>query len=305
MVYDRYAFPVPQEKQVRLITDTDAKNEADDQFAVVQALLSPKMDNVGLIAAHFRIDRVADAMEASYHELETILDKMHFQKEGLLYHGAPHALPNKTTPVVSEGAELIVREAMKDDPRRLFVIFLGPLTDLASAYLMEPRIANRLTAIWIGGGVYPSGSPEFKLGNDVNAANVVFSCRIELWQVPKNVYEMMPVSLAELQVRVRPYGEIGKYLFDQLVDHSQEDIPRKSDFRTGETWVLGDSPAVGLILYEHRFEFDWVPAPYITQEQAYVHTGTNRPIRVYKSIDSRLILEDMYAKLQLFAAANS
>jgi purine nucleosidase len=305
MVYDCYEFPVPQEKQVRLITDTDAKNEADDQFAVVQALLSPKMDNVGLIAAHFGIDRVADAMEASYHELETILDKMHFQKEGLLYHGAPHALPNKTTPVVSEGAELIVREAMKDDPRRLFVIFLGPLTDLASAYLMEPRIANRLTAIWIGGGVYPSGSPEFNLGNDVNAANVVFSSKIELWQVPKNVYEMMPVSLAELQVRVRPYGEIGKYLFDQLVAHSQEDIPRKSDFRTGETWVLGDSPAVGLILYEHRFEFDWVPAPYITQEQAYVHTGTNRPIRVYKSIDSRLILEDMYAKLQLFAAANS
>ena len=170
---------------------------------------------------------------------------------------------------------------------------------------MEPRIANRLTAIWIGGGVYPSGSPEFNLGNDVNAANVVFSSKIELWQVPKNVYEMMPVSLAELQVRVRPYGEIGKYLFDQLVAHSQEDIPRKSDFRTGETWVLGDSPAVGLILYEHRFEFDWVPAPYITQEQAYVHTGTNRPIRVYKSIDSRLILEDMYAKLQLFAAANS
>ena len=177
MVYDRYEFPVPQEKQVRLITDTDAKNEADDQFAVVQALLSPKMDNVGLIAAHFGIDRVADAMEASYHELETILDKMHFQKEGLLYHGAPHALPNKTTPVVSEGAELIVREAMKDDPRRLFVIFLGPLTDLASAYLMEPRIANRLTAIWIGGGVYPCGSPEFNLANDVNAANVVFSSK--------------------------------------------------------------------------------------------------------------------------------
>ena len=305
MVYDHYAFLVPPEKQVRLITDTDAKNEADDQFAVVQALLSPKMDNVGLIAAHFGTDRVPDAMEASYRELETVLDKMHFPKEGLLYHGAPHALPDKTTPVVSEGAELIVREAMKEDMRRLFVIFLGPLTDLASAYLMEPRIAGRLTAIWIGGGVYPTGSPEFNLGNDVNAANVVFSSKIELWQVPKNVYEMMPVSLAELQVRVRPCGEIGRYLFDQLGAHSQEDGPRRSDFRTGETWVLGDSPAVGLILYEDRFSYDWRPAPYITQEQAYVHTGLYRPIRVYRSIDSRLILEDMYAKLQLFAAENS
>ena len=140
MVYDRYAFAVPQEKQVRLITDTDAKNEADDQFAVVQALLSPKMDNVGLIAAHFGTDRVPDAMEASYRELETILDKMYLPKDVLLYHGAPHALPDRTAPVVSEGAELIVREAMKDDPRRLFVIFLGPLTDLAHG-----RIGDCLT----------------------------------------------------------------------------------------------------------------------------------------------------------------
>lgn len=301
MIYNKYAFTVPQEKQVRLITNTDAKNEADDQFAVVQALLSPKIDNVGLIAAHFGTDRVADAMEQSYRELETVLDKMGFDKQSMLYRGAPHALPDKNTPVPSEGAELIVREAMKEDARKLFAIFLGPLTDLASAYLMEPRIAGRLTAIWIGGGVYPSGSPEFNLGNDVHAANVVFGSAIELWQVPKNVYEMMPVSMAELEVRVRPHGAIGRYLFDQLVEHSQEDIPRKSAFRTGETWVLGDSPAVGLILYEHRFEFDWVSAPYITQEQAYVHTGINRPIRVYKSIDSRLILEDLYAKLLLFA----
>ena len=35
-----------------------------------------------------------------------------------------------------------------------------------------------------------------------------------------------------------------------------------------------------------------------------MHTGLSRPIRVYKSIDSRLILEDLYAKLQLFAAEN-
>ncbi len=304
MIYDHYEFPVPIEKQVRLITDTDAKNEADDQFAVVQALLSPKMDNVGLIAAHFGTERVPNAMEESYHELERVVEHMHFPKDGLLYHGAAHAMTDRSTPVVSEGAELIVREAMKEDARRLFVIFLGPLTDLASAYLMEPRIADRLTAIWIGGGRYPSGSAEFNLGNDVNAANVVFSSRIELWQVPKNVYEMMPVSLAELQLRVRPYGEIGRYLFDQLVAHSQEEIPRKSVFRTGESWVLGDSPAVGLILYEHRFEFDWIPAPYVAEDQTYVHTGLNRPIRVYKSIDSRLILEDLYAKLQLFAMEN-
>ena len=50
-----------------------------------------------------------------------------------------------------------------------------------------------------------------------------------------------------------------------------------------------------------RFQFDWVPAPYVTADQTYAAIGRNRPIRVYKGIDSRLILDDLYAKLALFA----
>lgn len=300
MRYTDYKFDVPKEKIVRVITDTDAKNEADDQFAIVQALLSPRFENVGFIAAHYG-RRHEDSMERSYRELETIFDKMHIKDKSVLYHGAAHALPDKSAPVPSEGAELIIREAMKEDDRHLYVTFLGPLTDLASAFLMEPRIKDRLTAIWIGGGSYPNGGAEFNLGNDINAANVVFASGMDVWQVPKNVYEMMPVSLAELEYKVAPFGEIGAYLLEQLNAHAQEPGPRKSAFRTGETWVLGDNPAVGLILYEHRFLYDWVQAPLITTDMTYVQTGLNKPIRVYKSIDSRLILDDMFAKIALFA----
>ena len=300
MVYRDYHFTVPKEKEIRVITDTDAKNEADDQFAVVQALLSPRFDNVGFIAAHFG-NRVPDAMQRSYRELETIFDKMRFPKEGVLFHGAEHALPNTSTPVDSEGARLIIREAMKEDPRPLYITFLGPLTDMASALLLEPRIADRnVTVIWIGGAPYPHGGTEFNMGNDINAANVVFNSRVQVWQVPKNVYEMMAVSKAELEWKVRPCGAIGQYLCDQMEEHSYEDAPRTSPFRTGETWVLGDNPAIGLLLYEHRFEFEWQLAPLVTAEGCYSPDIRNRPIRVYKRIDSRLILEDLFCKLALF-----
>lgn len=301
MRYTDYKFHVPDEKVIRLIVDTDAKNEADDQFAIVQALLSPKFENVGMVAAHYGT-RHTDSMERSYKELEILFDKMGFPKEGAIFRGAEHALTDKQTPVESEGARLIIEEAMKDDDRPLFAIFLGPLTDLASALLIEPKIASRMTAVWIGGGSYPAGGVEFNLGNDIHGANVVFQSKMEIWQVPKNVYEMMPLSLAELEYKVAPYGAIGEYLLAQLDEHAQEEGPRKSAFRTGETWVVGDSPAVGLLLYEHRFEFDWVQAPLITADMAYVQTGLNRPIRVYRNIDSRLILDDLFAKLALFHA---
>ena len=301
MIYNQYAFKVPEEKMIRVITDTDLKNEADDHFAVVQALLSPKFDNVGMIAAHFGIGRVPDSMEQSCHELNVLFEKMGFPAENMIYRGAPNPLPDAVTPVESEGARLIIEEALKEDSRPLYVLFLGPLTDMASAYLMNPAIASSVKVIWIGGGTYPAGGPEFNLGNDIHAANVVFSSAMEVWQVPKNVYEMVTVSMAELEYRVQPCGEVGEYLFRQLMDHSMEDIPRKSSFRSGEAWVLGDNPAVGLLLHEHRFCYDWIQAPQITSDMTYVHTKRNRPIRVYNSIDSRLILEDLYCKLALFA----
>ena len=40
--------------QRRVIINTDAKNEADDQYAIVHALLSPSLDVRGVIAGALR-----------------------------------------------------------------------------------------------------------------------------------------------------------------------------------------------------------------------------------------------------------
>lgn len=294
------SFQVPDLKRVRLLINTDAKNEADDQYAIVHALLTPMFMNKGIIAAHFGTGRTTESMEESYAESKFVAQLMGEAGNVPIYKGAPHALPDEETPVVSEGAEAIIREALKDDPNRLFVVFLGPLTDLASAYLMEPRIADRLTAIWIGGGPYPNGRSEFNLSNDIHAANVVMSSPIPLWQVPQNVYGTMRVSLAELESRVKPHGEIGKYLFEQLVQFNSDPA---NVWPRGETWGLGDSPAVSLILddLEYTNGYDTIPAPRITSDMHYIHHQKERMIRVYRQVDVRFTLEDMYAKLELFA----
>lgn len=298
MIYKNYSFSVPQEKMIRVIIDTDAKNEADDQYAIVHALLSPKLDNIGFIAAHYGIEK--DSVDRSYAELEKIFDLMQLNKDGMLYHGAQSVLQNEYTPENSEGAQLIINEALKDDVRPLFVLFLGSLTDLASAYLLEPRIAKRITAIWIGGGPYPCGGNEYNLWNDIKAADVVFSSPIELWQIPQNAYKQASVSLAELEYRVRPCGELGKYLFEQLDAFNQTEGVRKLSYFSGEKWILGDSPAIGLLLYEDCSLFTWKQAPQIAADMTYIHNALNRPIRVYDSIDYRLLLEDFYCKLALF-----
>lgn len=294
-------FEVPKQKQIRLIINADAKCEADDQYAIVHAVLSPRLQIKGIIGAHFGT-RSATGMEESCGEIINVLDLMGMREKYNVLRGAPHKIPDKYTPVPSEGSNLIIREAMKEDPLPLFVTFQGPLTDLATAYLQEPGIAERLTAIWIGGGTYPEGNGEFNLSNDIDAAHVVFNSPIRLWQVPKNVYDMVRVGLAELAVKVRPHGRVGKYLYEYLINHNMKNGHRP-EWPKGEIWVLGDSPAVSLLLDDQAFDYDWIEAPEIAPDMSYIPRLGNRKIRVYRSVDSRFILEDFYAKLTLFALA--
>lgn len=299
MIYDKYHYRIPEGKRVRLIVDSDAKNEADDQYAIVQALLSPKFDNRGIIAAHFGEEKSEHSMLDSYEEIRKVLALMDFPEE-LAYKGAVKAIPDERTPECSEGAKLIIEEAMKESEDPLYVIFLGPLTDMACAYLMEPRIAGRLTCIWIGGEQYPEGGYEYNLSNDIRAARVVMNSDIPLWQIPRNVYSQVIVSLAELEYKVRPCGEIGKYLYEQLEENGHTIYARRTT-RTGEYWCLGDSPAVGVLLFAHMYSYDYVQAPLITDNMTYAVNRHNRPIRVYREVDGRFILEDFFAKLALFA----
>ncbi|MFC5451277.1 nucleoside hydrolase [Paenibacillus aestuarii] len=298
----QHPYDIPESKKIRLIVNTDAKNEADDQFAIVHALLTPRFDIRGIIAAHFGERRTKASMQESYDEIVKLLDLMKWDGSVSVLKGAEKAMPDEQTPAPSEGAGLIIREALADDSRPLYVIFLGAITDLAAAYLKEPAIADKLTAVWIGGGVWPDGENEFNLSNDIHAANVVFQSNIPLWVIPRDVYSTMRVSIAELAVKVKPCGAIGEYLYQQLVDFNME-MGWQAHWPKGEMWSLGDSPAVSVLLDDHTYGYTLKPAPRITADMRYIHEQEERLVRWYHFIDPRFTLEDMFAKLKLHYGA--
>jgi purine nucleosidase len=284
-------------QRARVIVNTDAKNEADDQYAIVHALLTPSFELHGIIPAHFGTRRTMESMSESRAEVDTLLNLMDLTGKVRVANGAPRALPDASTPIRSPGSDLIVEEALRDDPRPLYVAFFGPLTDMASALLLEPAIAERnVVVVWIGGGPWPVGGPEFNLSNDIHAANVVYRSRLAVWQIPSTVYKLMAVSYAELRAKVYPHGPLGRYLVDQLLEWNSRWVEGPIEYRS-----LGDSPAVGVIMYPDCGRWDMRPAPQFSQEMFYQHSGLHRPIRVYDTVDARFIHEDFFAKLAAFA----
>lgn len=304
----QYDFTVPEKRKIRYIMHTDCKNESDDQYTVAHILMTPKFDVKAVIGAHFdhnfRGIPAGMTAKASSDEAAKVMELMHVRDQYPLLTGAAVPLKDEKTPIDTEGARFIIEEAMKDDPRPLFIGLQGSATDIASAILMEPKICQRMTAIWIGGGMYPKGGWEFNLMQDVAAANVLFRSEMPLWQVPVNVYKKFAVSLAELQYKVKPHGKIGAYLFQQLVDLNDElgARPGFPEWPHGELWGLGDQGTIAAIMQESEGQNNYrmIPAPTFDLEtMEYIHGYRNREIRVYDNLDVRLTMEDFFCKLAI------
>src|SRR5512133_356597 len=70
------ALNPPKGDRIPAVLDPDTYNEVDDQFALVYALLSPKIDLKAVFAAPYWNDRSsspADGMEKSYEEILRLL----------------------------------------------------------------------------------------------------------------------------------------------------------------------------------------------------------------------------------------
>src|ERR1700712_5007485 len=73
-----------------------------------------------------------------------------------VHPGVEGRLPSSGRPRPSPSARVIVDEAMRTDTELpLFLTLGGGLTELATALLLEPSVADRLTAVWIGGPENP------------------------------------------------------------------------------------------------------------------------------------------------------
>lgn len=310
-VLKRLGFSVPGIKKKRVIICSDIAAEADDHFAIAHHLLTPTEDVVGIVAGNFEwrfrtIPQLQSmrlqSMEKSYAAGKKLLELMEIEDVPLL-RGAMDCIAEGEDLPVSEGSRFIIQEAMKECDEPLYIALQGSLTDLAVAYLQEPKIAEHIeAAIWIGGGAYPEGGQESNLQQDIYAANVLFASPMNIWQIPVNAYAGTYLSFAELMTKVKPCGAVGAYLAENMfaVNDWYGRVPRRIPFPHGEVWSIGDQPTVTALLESDAgARFHMESAPKIRSDMTYAPNPGGKLIRVYDAMDNRLTMEDLFAKLRL------
>jgi inosine-uridine nucleoside N-ribohydrolase len=300
--------------RARVMFVNDLSGDVDGLFAAIHALLSPSIDLRGIIGT------------GTGNRTETAEDSAVLAQEMLrltgrdgkvpVHIGAPRKLATDKAPDRSPGTQAIIDEAMRaDSALPLYFAVGGGLTEVASAIMLEPSIADRFTLVWIGGTLAKDAAErEYNFAIDPLAAQYVFNeTTVPLWQVPREAYATCLVSASELQVNVGSSGRTGQWLYEKLLAANA----KMAGFRmnTGETWILGDSSLMVLTALT-----DWVPSQFgprpkyertsssaFNEVQAPIldRNGNPQPrqdgrkIRVYKTIDVRMMLADFYAKLRL------
>lgn len=305
--------------RLRIIIDNDFGGDPDGLFQLVHHLLSPSVEIKGVIGSHLKpgdgFDNSKMTATHAKEKIEEVLNIMNLGKVPPVYEGSNFPLENNSTPQKSDAANAIIKEAMRDDTKLpLYIVCGAGLTELASAYLLEPKIADRLTLIWIGGPEYtdialpPPGytSLEYNLGIDIKAAQVIFNnSRIPIWQVPRSSYRQVILPYSSLILKVKSQGKIGNYLSNSI-----EGVMKKTakwNYNLGETYIIGDSPLVLLTALQSSFEADpsssqYVlrSSPLINNQGLYEVNASGRNIRIYKQLDVHLLFEDFFSKLVLF-----
>lgn len=292
---------VAPERKRRVFILTDAKNEADDQYAIAHALLSPSLEVEGVVASHFVRPHT---MELSYEEARKVVSLAGAERKVLVLRGHDGSLTAKNESAgdeLSEGARYLIERANADTEAPLFVLCLGPLTEMAEALRAAPEIAERICLVWVGGASYPEGGREANLMHDVIAAQEVFDSSIDLWQITQRAYSRMLVPVSKLYAEVRPAGDLGSYLYRELTEFSETNMAAKPWIQP-EYWSLGDNTAVGLMLCRQEYHAVCQERPRIGDDGRYLLRDSELPsVKVYESIDAQPIMEDMFYKIGHFA----
>lgn len=307
----------------RIIIDNDFAGDPDGLFQLAHHIFCRSLKFPMIIGSHL------PATFSSGHDARDSADMARALLAIIRPDGIPDPVAGSETPIKSRkswtpsaASAAIVREAMRTDATEPLIYAAGAgLTDLALAWLSEPRIGRRLRLIWIGGNSHrglgnPDASfkePEFNFSIDRIAAQVIFNeSDIEIWQVPSKSYRQMLFSTAELQ-ELGGVGRLGAFLIARIdaVPEMLSKIPGVPPVSPTQAYVLGDSPLVTLTALVPPIAPDptssvytLLPTPLLMDDGSYAVNPAGRTMRVYTRIDAGLTFRDMEARFRLAAASH-
>lgn len=231
----------------KIILDCDPGH--DDAVAILLALGNPEIEIVGIttVGGNQSLEKVtynARAMLEAAHAQDIPVyagsDRpiVREQEVAESIHGETGLdgveLPVPTRPLEDEHAvNFIVKTIMESEPGTITLVPTGPLTNIALALRMEPRIAERVSEVVLMGGGFHEGNwsavAEFNIIVDPEAAHIVFNAPWKLTMVGLDLTHQA-LCTPEVQQRIEEIGTPLAAIVSGLMDFFRKTYQDNQDF---------------------------------------------------------------------------
>lgn len=202
----------------RIIIDTDIGDDVDDAFAVALALVSPEIQVAGITTVY------KDTVERARLALSIV------EKYGLydvpVYAGCGHPLkepadvsekplqyraliPPEKNVGFKNAVDFLIEEAEKD--QELIIVGIGPMTNLAQAFLKKPDVMKKVRYILMG-GAYDRVYPEWNILCDPEAAKIVLESGADITIAGLDITAKLALHREQLRAIRNAKGEKAEYL---------------------------------------------------------------------------------------------
>jgi purine nucleosidase len=315
----RLRLPNASTQPLRIVIDTDAANEIDDQFALAWALRSPKQLQVEAIYAtpfsfaHRRslypqaspnavpFNSPDVGMQRSFDEIVKVQTLLGLKNKVPSFRGSPAYLASLDKPIASETAAHLISTALAmpfEEP--LYVVALGCVTNIASALLLAPEIARKIVVVWTSG--FPSHAPHtnhsFNLEQDLLASQWLLDSGVPLVYLPGyHVGAQLRLSLAEMERYVQPCGEIGRYLHFLFTNNPLWPILGQ-DGSKPHSWVIWDVINIAWLLNPAWVPSEIVCTPRLGDDKHWQPDASRHPMREAHAVQRDAIFNDFFEKLK-------
>ncbi len=308
----------PDDK-LRLLLDTDANNEIDDQHAIAYVLLNGGCFYVEGLTVN-RTNNGGD-IEAQAIEAERVIALCGLQGVLPVTRGAsasfveiePHLMEPDFDGV--DAVNLIVRRARQASSEKLVLLAIGKLTNIALALKKDPTIIDRVKVVWLGSN-YPQPG-EYNLDNDPESVNFVLgtSVEFEMAVVRYGAFSgtgAVKVSLQWVRDRIAGKGPtasaavIGRHggEFMNFGDYALNLLEHTDLYGDPPARALYDLAAAAIVKQPSWAQAHSIPAPILQHGRWQSRPENTREIVIREYFDAKAILEDFFATMDSYVLAD-
>lgn len=302
-----------EDQRLKVLLDTDANNELDDQHAM--AYLFFNSDTFNVVGVTVNATYNGGGINEQYEEAKRVMQLTNVYGKLPLLKGADSsfaAIRPQLQQDDFDGAEavnFIIEQAHRMDREKLILLPVGKLTNIALALEKDPSIASKVRIVWLGSN-YPEPG-EYNQDNDTVAMNYILNMEVPFEMVTvgygkpsgtgavtanrKEIAQRMPGLGPKVAEPVsgrhggsfQNFGDYSVNLFDHIETYDEQG-----------TRSLYDMAAVAIVKNPGWAESKEIPAPVLINNQWVERPGNQRSIIVWENFNKEAIMNDFYNRMK-------